>query len=174
VAAGDVSGQQILSPQETRGLRVFLTRGNCVTCHNGPLLTDHDFHNTGVRSSGPPDRGRYEGIRRLLRDEFNCLGPYSDAKPEQCTELQFLTADDKSQIGSFRTPGLRNVALRAPYMHAGQLGTLEEVVRHYMRRKGVKSWGSKGRIAIHLEESDVPDLVAFLGTLTGPVSQDGQ
>ena len=80
VVSGDETGQQILSPQEVRGLRLFMTRGQCVTCHNGPLLTDHAFHNTGVpTASAVPDKGRIEGVQKLMRDEFNCLGPYSDA-----------------------------------------------------------------------------------------------
>ena len=184
VTSGDAAGQQILSAQEVRGLRVFITRGQCATCHNGPLLTDHAFHNTGVpAASAVPDKGRFEGVKKLLGDEFNCLGPYSDARPEQCTELQFLASDDRAQIGSFRTPGLRNVALRPPYMHAGQLTTLEQVIRHYMRAPAAtigrseitaRGTGRAERITIQLSEPDVADLVAFLLTLTGPVNQRGQ
>jgi cytochrome c peroxidase len=183
VAAADPYGQQVLSQQEVRGLRVFLTRGQCVTCHNGPLLTDHAFHNIGIPASGVPDQGRQEGIRKLLRDEFNCLGPYSDARPEQCAELQFLTDEDSSQIGAFRTPGLRNVALRAPYMHAGQFKTLEEVIQHYRRapkaaagRSEIASQNGRGAgsLRIRLGEADVQDLAAFLRTLTGPVNQTVQ
>lgn len=124
---GDGEGQESLTLQEVRGLRAFLNKGQCVTCHNGPLLTDHAFHNTGVRSIDRknPDRGRIEGLKKLLKDEFNCLGPYSDAKPEQCGELQFLNTNDAGLLGAFRTPSLRNVAARAPYMHAGQFARLD-------------------------------------------------
>jgi cytochrome c peroxidase len=179
VVSGDAVGQQVFSAQEVRGLRVFITRGQCATCHNGPLLTDHAFHNTGVPSAAKsPDQGRFEGVRKLMADEFNCLGLYSDARPEQCTELEFLASDDRTQIGSFRTPGLRNVALRPPYMHAGQLTTLEQVIRHYMRAPAAaagrseitaRSTGHAERIVIQITEPDVADLVAFLSTLTGPV-----
>lgn len=179
VASGDEAGQQVFTEQEVRGLRVFITRGQCATCHNGPLLTDHAFHNTGVHSaSKAPDKGRFEGVQKLMADEFNCLGPYSDARPGQCTELEFLASDDRTQIGSFRTPGLRNVALRPPYMHAGQLKTLEQVIRHYMRAPAAAAGRSEitarstphaDRIVIQLSEPDVANLVAFLSTLTGPV-----
>ncbi len=180
VASGDKSGQQVFTPQEVQGLRIFLTRGQCITCHNGPMLTDHAFHNTGVPQAATPDRGRYDGIRKLVRDEFNCLGPYSDARPEQCTELLYLAEEDTSQIGSFRTPGLRNVALRPPYMHAGQFTTLEQVIAHYMRapaaaagRSELAAHGERrtDKIVIHLASPDIRDLAAFLRTLTGPVSQ---
>jgi cytochrome c peroxidase len=180
--AGDGTGQAVLSHQEVRGLRLFLTKGQCVTCHNGPLLTDHAFHNTGVPpiDRANPDRGRAEGLKKLLKDEFNCLGRYSDAKPEQCGELQFLAANDPGQLAAFRTPGLRNVAERPPYMHAGQFTTLEQVVQHYaaspkavlghseLARPGDKH---ADRQAIRLTAAEVQDLAAFLGTLTGPVVQ---
>lgn len=179
--AGDARGQDVLSQQEVRGLRLFLTKGQCVTCHNGPLLTDHAFHNTGVPplDRGKPDRGRADGVQKLLRDEFNCLGRYSDAKPSQCGELQFLATDDPAQLAAFRTPSLRNVAERAPYMHAGQLATLQDVVRHYAESpKAVLGHSELARPGeqhaerrpIQLSPADVADLAAFLGTLTGPVA----
>jgi cytochrome c peroxidase len=179
---GDGRGQEVLSRQEVRGLRLFLTKGQCVTCHNGPLLTDHAFHNTGVPPIDRlrPDRGRADGLRKLLQDEFNCLGRYSDAKAEQCGELQFLATDDPGQLAAFRTPGLRNVAERAPYMHAGQFSTLEQVVQHYAASPkavlGHSELAQPGerhaeRQAIRLSAAEIQDLAAFLGTLTGPVVQ---
>ena len=180
--ATDASGQEVLVPQEVRGLRLFVGPGQCVTCHNGPALTDHAFHNTGVPPRDPeaPDRGRAEGVKKLLQDEFNCLGRYSDARPEQCGELQFVSADDPGLVGAFRTPSLRNVAARPPYMHAGQLATLDRVVEHYARspkaavgRSELAQPGERqgARQAIRLSASDVQDLAAFLGALTGPVRQ---
>ncbi len=174
--------QQVFTPQEVRGLKLFLTKGQCVTCHNGPMLTDHAFHNTGVPPVDPanPDRGRAEGLKKLLQDEFNCLGRYSDAKAGQCGELQFLAANDPSQLAAFRTPSLRNVAARSPYMHAGQFVTLEQVVQHYadspkavlghseLARPGEKH---AERQAIRLSAEEIKDVAAFLGTLTGPVIQ---
>jgi cytochrome c peroxidase len=180
LVSGDRAGQHLLTTQEVRGLRAYIGKGQCVTCHNGPMLTDHAFHNTGVPPGGAvADRGRAEGIRKLLRDEFNCLGHYSDAQPTQCTELLYLTADDSTLTGTFRTPSLRNVALRPPFMDAGQFATLDEVVRHYRRappaaigRSEITSRGSgtPDRIVIRLSESDVRDIAAFLQTLSGPVS----
>lgn len=180
LASGDPTGQHHLSAQEVRGLRAFIGKGQCVTCHNGPQLTDHAFHNTGVPTGkGAADQGRAEGVRELLHDEFNCLGPYSDAHPGQCAELLHLAEDDATLMGSFRTPSLRNAALRPPFMHAGQFETLDQVVRHYRRapaaelgRSEITSRGSRNpdRIVIRLSESDVRDIAAFLESLSAPVS----
>lgn len=180
--AQDGRAQEVLSAQEVRGLRVFLNKGQCATCHNGPMLTDHAFHNTGVPPLEPanPDRGRADGLRKLLADGFNCLGRYSDARPEQCGELNFLATDDPGQLAAFRTPSLRNVAARAPYMHAGQFATLDEVVRHYAQSPraalGHSELARPGerhaeRKPIELSAPDMQDLAAFLATLTGPVVQ---
>jgi cytochrome c peroxidase len=180
--AGDRTGQEILTQQEVRGLQLFLNKGQCVTCHNGPMLTDHAFHNTGVPPVDPahPDLGRIEGLKKLVQDEFNCLGRFSDAKPEQCGELQFLSTTDPGMLGAFRTPSLRNVADRPPYMHAGQFATLDQVVQHYaaspkaaighseLARPGEKH---AERQAIRLSAEEIVDLTAFLRTLSGPVNQ---
>ena len=170
----------ILNPAERHGLKLFLNQGQCSTCHNGPLLTDFAFHNTGVPSVDPkaPDRGRADGVQKLQNDEFNCLGRYSDARAEQCTELQFLVADAADQLGAFRTPSLRNVAMRAPYMHAGQFSTLDQAIAHYAKSPVAALGHSElarvgktrhDRQIIRLSSADIQDIKAFLETLTGPV-----
>jgi cytochrome c peroxidase len=180
--AGDGRGQTVLEPREVRGLRVFLDRGQCATCHTGPAFTDHAFHNTGVppRPGAEADRGREAGLAQLLADEFNCRGPYSDAKSGQCGELEFLSTADARALGAFRTPSLRNVARRAPYMHAGQFANLESVVAHYaasptaslghseLARTGE---GSTVRRPIQMSADDVTDVAAFLAALSGPIVQ---
>ncbi|UCF88173.1 MAG: cytochrome-c peroxidase, partial [bacterium] len=70
---------------EAEGLRVFIAKAKCTNCHVGPLFTNSGFHNLGIPASGkiPFDAGRAEGIGFVLADEFNCLGPYSDARGKQ-------------------------------------------------------------------------------------------
>jgi cytochrome c peroxidase len=76
---------------------------------------------------------------------------------------------DASLTGAFKTPGLRNVVLSAPYMHNGSSATLEEVVRFY-NTGGTSTQGLSELIKpLHLTDSEVFDLVAFLGALTDPV-----
>ncbi|MBK7316849.1 hypothetical protein [Candidatus Villigracilis affinis] len=55
---------------------------------------------------------------QVVADEFNCLSIYSDAQPDQCSELNFLVIDAHQQERQFKPPSLRNVSARGPFMHA--------------------------------------------------------
>lgn len=171
LVSGDATAPSLLTSQEKNGLRIFIGKGQCITCHNGPLLTDQHFHNTGVAPtlSGKPDMGRNAALAKVKNDEFNCLGRFSDARPEQCEELRFLSAGDHALEAAFKTPSLRNVSLRPPYMHAGQIGSLTDVVRHYRQAPASQT----GHSELHprtLSEREVGDVVEFLKTLSGPVN----
>lgn len=184
VQRGDRAAGSLLRADEARGLRLFIGKAQCVSCHQGPLFSDQQFHNTGVppRDAARPDRGRAGATAQVRGDEFNCLGPFSDARPEQCQELRFMVTDDPSLDGAFKTPGLRGVADRPPYMHAGQFTTLEQVVRHYVnaphaavghselthRHPGTVKPKHAEREPIELSDAEIADLVGFLGTLSGP------
>ena len=181
VVAADPVAQGMLKANEVSGLRLFIGKAQCVTCHNGPLFTDQQFHNTGVppRNAASPDRGRAAATAKVRGDEFNCLGPFSDARPAQCQELRFMVSEDPALEGAFKTPGLRGVAQRPPYMHAGQIATLEQVVRHYVEAPHAKVGHSElththasktksthvERAPIELTDAEAADLVSFLGTL---------
>ena len=178
--AGNARAGQVLSAQEVNGLRLFIGKGQCVTCHNGPLLSDQHFHNTGVPPRDPlaPDVGRVAAISKVQHDEFNYLGRFSDAKAEQCEELRFMVTDGPGLKGAFKTPSLRNVALRPPYMHAGQFASLEEVIGHYVKAPAAvvghselahDAPGHTLRQPIGLNPDEVKDLAAFLATLSGPI-----
>jgi cytochrome c peroxidase len=170
--AHPAGGEGMLSPGEKRGLRLFIGKAQCISCHAGPLLTDQHFHNTGVppRDRSNPDRGRAAAIETVMKDEFNCLGPFSDARRRDCAELEFIAADDPHMLGAFKTPSLRNVALRPPYMHAGQVATLAEVIRHYAKAPEAVV-GHNERRPMALSEQEVTDLAAFLGTLNGEIRE---
>lgn len=170
--SGDPSAASLLSASEKRGLRLFAGKAQCITCHNGPLMTDQYFHNTGVapHDRGKPETGRASAIAQLLRDPFNCLGPYSDAAPRDCRELRFIATDDAHMEGAFKTPGLRNVAARAPYMHSGQIGTLSGVVKHYAAAPKAAA-GHNERQPMALSEQEIADLAGFLNTLSSPIRE---
>ena len=164
--------ERSLTRDEIAGLKLFLGKGQCIQCHSGPLLTNNEFHNTGVPAARhlPADAGRLSGARQVLKDEFNCLSKYSDARPEQCGEVRFLE-DNPSQLRQFRVPSLRNVAERAPYMHAGQFATLKEVLQHYNRAPAAPEGHSELK-PLGLVDREIDQLAAFLATLSGPVNAD--
>jgi cytochrome c peroxidase len=165
------SADDSFSADEEAGLRVFIGKGNCVNCHNGALLSDDHFHNTGVPASRvalPPDSGRTVGVRQALAGEFNCTSRYSDAKPDDCEELNFAVSEGEELLRAYKTPSLRNVANRAPYMHAGQFATLEEVVAHYDAAPKAP-FGHSELKPLRLSDSERRQLLAFLRTLRGPL-----
>lgn len=176
-----------LTEAEQRGLRLFIGKAQCVSCHAGPLLTDQHFHNTGVapRPGARPDAGRATALPRVTADPFNCLGPHSDATTAGCGELRFIADDDPHMAGAFKTPSLRNVAERAPYMHAGQVASLQAAVAHYASAPDAPVGHSElarpgqrhsERQPIALTAAEAADLVALLRSLSGPVceSRDGR
>jgi cytochrome c peroxidase len=160
--------EDVLTHDEVAGLRLFIGKANCTQCHNGPLLTNNEFHNTGVpaAANGKPDHGRTTGAKGVLADEFNCRSRWSDAKGSQCSELEFLVSEGHTLERAFKVPSLRNVAERAPYMHAGQFASLDEVVAHY-NRAPVAPEGHNELKPLRLNEREVQQLVAFLRALSG-------
>jgi cytochrome c peroxidase len=169
------TGESGFSRDEEAGLRLFVGKGSCVNCHNGALLTDNSFHNTGVplpATALPPDSGRTAGVRQVLAGEFNCTSRYSDAKPEDCAELRFAVAEGAELVRAYKTPSLRNVAERAPYMHAGQLATLGEIVAHYSTAPAAPFGHSELR-PLRLSTRERRQLEAFLRTLSGPLTVPG-
>ncbi len=156
-----------LSPDEVAGLRLFVGKAQCINCHNGPLLTNNDFHNTGVPAATglPEDTGRAQGVRQVLADEFNCLSQYSDAAPEDCGELRFAKSDDHALERQFKPPSLRNVAERAPYMHAGQFASLREVLEHYNHAPAAPAGHSELK-PLNLSEQELGQIEAFLRSLS--------
>jgi cytochrome c peroxidase len=167
--------KQTFNPKEVAGLRLFIGKAKCTNCHNGPLFTNGDFHDIGfpVKEGETPDPGRAQGILLVLADEFNCLSEYSDADPKECVELRFLDTTTDKYTGAFKTPTLRNVAVRPPYLHAGQIATLRDVLEFYREVSKRHSHEEDGKHADlehgTLTDDEVEDLEAFLHTLTGTV-----
>jgi cytochrome c peroxidase len=162
-------GQSVLTDDEIAGLRLFIGRANCTQCHSGPLLTSNEFHNTGVppRPDLAIDHGRLTGAMAVLSDEFNCRSRWSDAR-ERCAELDFIVTGEHTLDRAYKAPSLRNVAERAPYMDAGQLATLADVLDHYNRAPVAANGHSELR-PLRLKAVELRQLEAFLRTLSAPI-----
>jgi cytochrome c peroxidase len=133
---GDTSA---LSDQQKRGAALFEAK-QCSSCHAGPHFTDAATPGVNPdqafhRLALPAD-GRDAGLARITQ------------KPEDA--------------GRFRTPGLRNVALSAPYMHDGEVASLREAVLHHYADPGAND----ARLRQAPRDAEIDDLVAFLESLT--------
>lgn len=162
-----------LSPAAQRGLELFRGRAGCVTCHsiekNFALFTDNKFHSAGVGFERIQSRlaeittrfmkAKGEATAQLTSSNSVDAAVLSDA---DISELgRFVVTSDPTDIGKFKTPTLRNVALTAPYMHDGSVTTLREVIdiELYVR-------GTEANRPVILTPAEKNDLVEFLSALT--------
>ncbi|ARN83982.1 cytochrome c551 peroxidase (plasmid) [Methylocystis bryophila] len=166
-----------ISKAAQRGFEVFVGQGRCVSCHvieqDNAIFTDNRFHNTGVginkiqaevpRFVDEFQRPRATVHKAVLHDPMVLeLGRIA---------IRGAHFDD---IGAFKTPTLRNIAVTAPYMHDGSLKTLKDVVKHYNdggrspSDPSVNPYLSSGIRPLYLSDQQQDDLVAFLETLTSP------
>jgi cytochrome c peroxidase len=119
-----------------------------------------------------PDRGRIAAIQVLRSDPFNCPGQFSDSRDDQCTEFKYMRTGIEL-LGAFRTPSLRNLADTAPYMHKGQLKTLEEVLQHYNEAPNAMIGHNEAK-PLKLSRKELNQLEAFLQTLMQPAPMEQQ
>jgi len=134
-----------LTPIEKQGLEIFNGKGHCTACHWGGNFSDGRFHNLGVKKTdtGKVDQGRY-----------------------------VITKEPKDK-GAFKTPTIRDVALRAPYMHDGSEKTLMDVVEFY------NLGGETGDpnldpliLPLGLSQSEKEALVAFMTRAMNSTNQE--
>jgi cytochrome c peroxidase len=179
VRTRDPAQASVIPPAAARGLKLFIGKANCRLCHSGPLLTDGEFHNTGIPFAEEygPDPGRYRGIEMLRADEFNAAGPFSDDRSQAPKDKLGFLSVQSYLWAAFKTPSLRNVALTAPYMHDGRFATLKDVVVFYNTRQGAAGVGHHDAAILRplgLRADEVDDLVLFLETLSGTVTDSGR
>ena len=171
---GEAEAAGWLSPSARRGLRLFIDdeRTRCLRCHNGPLMSNGSFHNigTGNFSGERLDFGRVFGIRAALMDPFNCLGAFSDAPADACSELKFLNVGPHVPLdGAFKVPSLRNVAATGPYFHDGSRANLREVLAHY-NEPPTGQGPPHELVPMGLDDAELEALLALLQSL-GPATE---
>lgn len=129
---------QALTPLEQQGLEIFNGKGHCTACHWGPNFSDGRFHNLGVPAKDPknPDLGRY------------------------------VVTKNPRDMGAFKTPTVRDAALRAPYLHDGSERTLESLIEFYNRGGGQDPNLDPLMVPLGLTSGEIQALVAFIKSLT--------
>jgi cytochrome c peroxidase len=155
-----------ISAEAEAGYELFIGQANCIACHNGPLISDDSFHNTGVPTyegfeNNPLNQitFRYEQWAKGVSEEV-----YDSATRDM--GLYYVTKLD-SDIGKFRTPGLRDVCYTGPYMHNGAFNTLEEVVMFYDAGGGDDSNLDPVLKPLNLTGEEQAALISFLESLCG-------
>jgi cytochrome c peroxidase len=162
-----------LSTSAERGLTIFKNKGNCVTCHeiswNNALFTDNRFYNIGVG---------FNYLTPVLSELIAFTSQGKNPEDFPLTALQrselgrFTVTKDLTDIGKFKTPTLRNIALTAPYMHDGSMLTLEEVIEHYDKGGDKNKFIDTKIFPLQLTKQEKQDLVAFMKALTSQTLPD--
>ena len=166
------ANRQTLSISAVRGLRLFRRKANCANCHeiswNNALFTDNRFYNIGV------------GFKRIAADLPEYIESLTKANSEplvltnqQMSELgRFNVTHVPVDIGKFKTPSLRNIALTAPYMHDGSFKSLEQVIDYYNTGGEKNPYLDPAIFPLNLSRQEKSDLAAFLRSLTSPLPSD--
>lgn len=173
LAQGDTAGAARYPPDAQRGLRIFVGRGQCHLCHTGPLFSNGEFADIGMPffvRPGEVDTGRHGGIQALEMSAYNLLSRWADPSADSVKTRH--VALQHRNFGEFKVPSLRNLSHTAPYMHDGQLPTLESVVNHYsnLNLDRLHADGDQILQPLRLAANESADLVAFLRTLSSPQS----
>ncbi len=165
-----------IEPAAKRGWALFNGRGRCTTCHSVTrgqpdvtLFTDHRFHDIGVvavradtvtmarqaeQVVAPGDMGAVD--RTAIQSDLSLLG-------------RFLVTRQDADIGAFKTPGLRNLLMTAPYFHDGSHPTLWDVLDHYNKGGDLHDpFLDADMRPLALKETEIDDVIAFLASLTSP------
>ena len=167
----DIAAAKEYPEAAQRGLQLFLGRGKCVFCHNGPRFSNNEFHDAGVPyflNETEVDQGRFGGLNILLSSPYTLDGDWNDDPEKKGAWAVRNVRRSHSDFGIFRTPSLRGLGETAPYMHDGSLDDLKSVIRHYSKidTERLHADGEAILSELNLSEQEIADLVAFLVTLS--------
>jgi cytochrome c peroxidase len=166
--AGDTKA---MPAQAVRGHTLFMGKARCASCHplnaTNPLGTDFRFHNIGVSAKDKNfEKLAGQALQVLAKDSSEQALDQLALATDMSELGRFVVTKNYADIGSFRTPQLRNVSITGPYMHDGSMQTLWDVVDHYNKGGEGNPWLDGGMEALALTEDEITDLVSFLAMLT--------
>jgi len=160
----------VISASARQGLKLFIGKAACISCHFGPNFSDGEFHHPFLSElSLKGDLGRYEGITKVLQNPFNANSQFHDADKEKSRNKLDYVYKNIEFRAQFKTPSLRNVATTYPYMHTGEFQTLEEVLDYYntiSERMDPNNHQEVLLKSLDLTTSEQNNLIEFLKTLT--------
>ncbi len=166
-----------ISEAAKRGLEIFRTKGRCQDCHrieqDSATFTDNKFHNLGVGFSVIEPR-LFDIVEEYKRAKAEGRKPNPELVDEKAiSELgRFAVTLDIQDIGRFKTPTLRNIAVTAPYMHDGSVESLEDVIELYDQGGEENPMLDSGIRPLNLTDQEKADLVEFMKSLTSPEYAD--
>ncbi len=166
--AGD---PEAISEPAKRGFALFNGEGRCVSCHqlftSNSLGTDNRFHNIGVAARAQNFEELAARALEALREGGGAEAVDQLALQTDLSELgRFLVSKDRADIGAFKTQGIRNVGITAPYMHDGSMRTLWDVMDHYNKGGEPNPFLDGGIEPLGLDEGEITDLVEFMFSMT--------
>lgn len=133
-----LGNKKAMNDEAIRGLHLFRTKAGCINCHNGPLFSDNEFHNTGI----------------------------AGADSQQADKGYFIVTRQEADRGKFKTPGLRDVVFTGPWMHDGSFNSLDQVVDHYNGKSFTGN--DPKLHSITLSGREKKDIIAFLQSISSP------
>jgi len=164
-----------ISAAAIRGLELFRNRGHCENCHtigkDFALFTDQAFHSSSLGIPAAANAALVELTHRVLalrqENDTRALNALVVRDPAIAALGRFIVTLDPRDIGLFKTPSLRNVALTAPYFHDGSAATLIESIDLELYNRGDAT-----RDPIIMSSAEKADLMEFLKTLSSPSAGD--
>lgn len=167
-ARGDASA---ISADAAAGWALFNGKARCNSCHqissSNPIGSDNRFHNIGVSARHQDfEQLALKGLEVLRKDNSMEMIDKLALETDLSELGRFVVTRNRSDIGSFKTPGVRNVGVTGPYMHDGSLTTLWDVMDHYNKGGEANPYLDGGIEPLNLSEQEVNQVVAFLFSLT--------
>ena len=155
-----------LPPAAVRGMALFRGRAQCATCHvigeRFALFTDNLYHSLGIGLRGT-ETHLAKTATRLMDTSAGSVDRLISSDTDIAALGRFVVTRQPRDIGNFKTPSLRNVALTAPYMHDGSVATLAGAIDVEVYYRGLEA-----NSPLILTPQEKRDLLAFLASLTSP------